>query len=209
MEKFLVTGLSSSSSSQKLQLILPKGKHFEFHGIKNGEADLKTEALLDIAAKRRKSKASHLPPRVFGDLPRTLQHILSRYPYPLSQGPVVFPLDLYTTDKYKYELRPAQTRSESDVLTAKTLFSHDVSQPCYEWCPAVSGVTAWGTDGVVGYSVADLSGGFSLVGSEERPQMRSHYRRRKLDAWSRWTPWWLRSMLIHCCDKLRQKSHRH
>ena len=60
MEKFLVTGLSSSSSSQKLQLILPKGKHFEFHGVKNGEADLKTEALLDIAAKRRKSEASHL-----------------------------------------------------------------------------------------------------------------------------------------------------
>ena len=48
MEKFLVTGLLSSSS-KKLQLILPKGKHYKIHGVKNGEADLKTEALLDKA----------------------------------------------------------------------------------------------------------------------------------------------------------------
>ena len=164
MEKFLVAGLSSSSS-KKLQLILPAGKHYKICGVKNGEADLKTEALLDKAANRRKSEAFHMPPVVNQEeLPRTLQYILSRYPYPVSQGPVVFPLDFYTADKWKYQLRPAPTRSESDVLTAKTLFSHDASQTCYEWHPAVSGVTAWGTDGVVGYNVKDLQGGLSLVG---------------------------------------------
>ena len=142
MEKFLVTGLSSSSS-KKLQLILPKGKHYKIHGVKNGEPDLKTEALLDKAANRRKSEAFHMPPVVGREeLPRTLQHILSRYPYPFSQGPVVFPLGFYTAEKWKYELRPAPTRSESDVLNAKTLFSHDASQTCYDWRPAVSGVTA-------------------------------------------------------------------
>ena len=105
-------------------------------------------------------------PSVVGqeELPRTLQHILSRYPYPVSQGPVVFPLDFYAADKWKYQLHTTPTRSESDVLNAKTLFSHDASQTCYEWRPAVSGVTAWGTDGVVGYSVKDLKGGLSLVG---------------------------------------------
>ena len=140
MEMFLVTGLSSSSP-KKLQLILPAGKHYKIHGVKNGEADLKTEALLDKAANRRKSLAFHITPVVWidghgqDDMPRTLQHILSRYPYPVGQGPVVFPLDFYTAEKRKYELRPAPTRSESDVLTAKTLFSHDTSQICYEWHP--------------------------------------------------------------------------
>jgi hypothetical protein len=86
MKKFLVTGLSSSSST-KLQLILPAGKHYKIHGVKNGEADLKTEALLDKAANRRKSLAFHIS-RNDGpeNLPRTLQHILSRYPYPIGQG---------------------------------------------------------------------------------------------------------------------------
>ena len=89
------------------------GKHYKIHGVKNGEADLKTEALLDKAANRRKSLAFHITPVVWidghgqDDMPRTLQHILSRYPYPVGQGPVVFPL---------YELRPAPTRAESDVL---------------------------------------------------------------------------------------------
>ena len=109
MEKFLVTGLSSSCS-KKLQLILPAGKHNKIHGVNNGEAELKTEALLDKAANRRKSEAFHMPPVVGQEeLPRTLQHILSRYPYPVSQGPVVFLLDFYTADKWKYELRPAST----------------------------------------------------------------------------------------------------
>ena len=94
MEMFLVTGLSSSSP-KKLQLILPAGKHYKIHGVKNGEADLKTEALLDKAANRRKSLAFHITPVVWidghgqDDMPRTLQHILSRYPHPVGQGPVV------------------------------------------------------------------------------------------------------------------------
>ena len=94
MEKFLVTGLSSSSSSQKLQLILPKGKHFEFHAVKNGEADLKTEALLDIAAKRRKSEASHLPPRVFWRFAKNFAAYFVKIPLPTQPRPNCVPAEL-------------------------------------------------------------------------------------------------------------------
>ena len=82
LEMFLVTGLSSSST-KTLQLILAAGKQYKIHGFKNGEADLKTEALLDKAANSRKSLAFHIIPVVWiyghgqDDMPRTVQHILS------------------------------------------------------------------------------------------------------------------------------------
>ena len=68
MEKFLVTGLSSSSS-KKLQLILPKGKHYKIHGVKNGEDNLKTEALLDKAVNRMATQMKYLHVHPYAGIP--------------------------------------------------------------------------------------------------------------------------------------------
>ena len=51
------------------------------------------------------------------DLPKSLQHILAKHPLPLSQGPVLLPLDTDTEDKLTI----------SDVLRVKTCFGHDDS----------------------------------------------------------------------------------
>ena len=92
-------------------------------------------------------------------MPRTLQHILSKSKYPLSQGPALLPNDCFTTERYEYE--PPAPKSASEVLTSKTVFSHDVSQACYEGHPTRTGVSAWGA----GYEVkASVGDGLTLAG---------------------------------------------
>ena len=67
------------------------------------------------------------------DLPKSLQHILAKHPLPLSQGPVLLPLDTDTEDKL----------TVSEVLRVKTCFGHDHSQPCSEWFPVSIGGSDW------------------------------------------------------------------
>ena len=167
MEKFLarnvVSGHSQILGLKNFQLILPNAKHYAVHAVKNGEDVLNEKNLLERACSRKKSEVFHMLPYVSlireGQLPRTLQHILSKSKYPLSQGPALLPNDCFTTERYEYE--PPAPKSASEVLTSKTVFSHDVSQACYEWHPTRTGVSAWGA----GYEVkASVGDGLTLAG---------------------------------------------
>ena len=103
---------------------------------------MEEELLLDIAVNRKKSEIFHIFPQNRTEkLPKTLQTILSKHPFPLSQGPVVLTTDCLTTEKY--ENNPFLCKSISEVLTDKTVFYHNESQDCYEWHPLSRGVSAW------------------------------------------------------------------
>ena len=168
MEKFLtrniIAGHSQISGIKKIQLILPNAKHYALHAVKKGEDVLREETLLEGACSRKTSEVYHISPYVFsligeGQVPRTLQHILSKNRYPLSQGPaVLLPNDCFSTEKYESEPIP---KSVTQVLTSKTVFSHDVSQAFYEWHATSTGVFAWGAGCEVRAVVGD---GLTLAG---------------------------------------------
>ena len=169
--KFVVTGVDVANN-RKFQLILPRGKHFAMHAVKSGENDDHFEDLLKIAVIRMKSGAFHMNPYCeindeFVFLPRTLQQIMLKHPYPLSQGPVMLPIDCIATDDYEQHPIP---KSISEVLSAKTVFSHDESQGCYEWSPVSIGVSAWGHGPEVpGYAVRDVK--FCIQGAASTKDM--------------------------------------
>ena len=64
------------------------------------------------------------------EVPKTLQKLLSPHPFPLSQGRIILPLDLQTD------------ASVNHVLSAKTVFSHYLSQ-CYAQRPAQHFFLSW------------------------------------------------------------------
>ena len=105
MEKFLarnvVAGHSQILGLKNFQLILPNAKHYAVHAVKNGDDVLNEETLLERACSKKTSKVFHSLPYVSlireGQLPRSLQHILTKSRYPLSQGPVLLPNDCLTT----------------------------------------------------------------------------------------------------------------
>ena len=107
MEKFLarnvVIGHSQISGLKKVQLILPNAKHYAVHAVKNGEDVLNVKNLLERACSIKLSEVFHILPYVSlireGQLPRSLQHILTKSRYPLSQGPVLLPNDCLTTER--------------------------------------------------------------------------------------------------------------
>ena len=53
---------------------------------------------------------------------------------------MLLPNECFSTEKYESEPIP---KSVTEVLTSKTVFSHDVSQACYEWHATSTGVLAW------------------------------------------------------------------
>ena len=171
-EKFLVNGVGVSDKfdNRKFQLILPRGKHFELNAVKNGEDELLPEVLLNQAMHRSKSEAYHIRPFANGnykfvDLPRTLQQIMSKHPYPLSQGPVQLPIDCLAMENYMQHPIP---KSISEVLSIKTVFSHEENQGCFEWSPVSEGVSAWGR-GKPSHEVRDLT--FSIHGAASTMDM--------------------------------------
>ena len=143
MAKFIVVGVFQDV---QMHLTLPAAKHFEVHTVNDGESELQVEHIINKAVcSERWDSTTHTRPFIFRDdqsckpeeLPKTLQHILCKHPYPLSQGPVFLPLDCATKEK----------RSVGELITAKTVFKHDVSQDCYEWVPVGEGgggVSSWG-----------------------------------------------------------------
>ena len=140
MEKFLVIGCSKTYSNERFHLTLPSRKHFAVQAIRNGEQQCQVLDLISKAVNRDNFQSTHTKPFVgvkepdIIQLPKTLQQILSRHPYPLSQGPVLLPVDCETEN----------INSASEVLTEKTIFNHSDSQDCFEWIPVIVGVSAWG-----------------------------------------------------------------
>ena len=169
-EKFCLTGVSDKLSSRKFQLTLPRGKHFEVHAVKNCENETSVQELLKIAVNKEAYDAYHNGP--FGyikgervELPRTLQEILSKNPFPISQGPVMPPIDCHSTRCFGQRTTP---KSISEVLTSRTIFSHNENQSCYEWSPVSSGVSSWDPK-LPTYNVGDAT--FSVQGAASTVDM--------------------------------------
>ena len=169
-EKFCVTGVSEKQSLGKLQLTLPRGKHFEIHAVKNGENQTNLQELLNIAVNKVAYDTFYSEP--FGiikgervELPRTFQEIMSKNEFPLSQGPVMLPIDCLATDYWGQRPSP---KSISEVLTLRTVFSHKENQGCFEWSPVSSGVSSWNQK-VPTYDVRDAT--FSVQGAASTMDM--------------------------------------
>ena len=148
MEKFLLRGKNKDGVAFHLRL--PPAKRFEYLAVKNGETTTHTKLLLSEAVSQSKSQSSHVQPSamIIGEssfLPRSLQQLLSDHPYPVSQGPVVLPIDMNTHPK----------RHSGIVLGKKTIFTHDQTQKCATWVPEVSGIAAW-TDKNHVYDVCEV-----------------------------------------------------
>jgi hypothetical protein len=142
--KFNLRGFSSDSSNQaKLNLNLPKAKIFSHIAVKNCESKTFPADLITVAVKRRQKsmwslEKGHILPVIIVEgvvtaVPKTLQQILSRHPFPINQGPIVLPLDTNTEAK----------KSAHEVLVDKTMFSHSDTQECGKWAPVVFGSACW------------------------------------------------------------------
>ena len=154
MKKFTFTGHVKDDTSTKYHLTVPRAKHFELKLIGNGEQDLQIQKLVTDAVRRgRELYSKHKIPNVGirqkdnpnpnyiivhnTHVPRTLQNILLRSEYPLSQGPVIPQLDCATEDK----------KSEKEIMVSKTIFTHEKSQKCFAWHPKQSGISSWEGNG--------------------------------------------------------------
>ena len=159
MEKFIVTGYTKDRT--KFCLSLPTAKHFKDLSVNKTEVNSdRAKDILNSALKRKKSSSYHLPVSWFSHdvyvekVQRPLHQILSRYDYPLSQGPVLLPIDCSTEDKL----------SADEVISARTLFSHSDSQKCSEWTFDSRVDSAWGN-----FKVQDLR--FSIQGAASMTHM--------------------------------------
>ena len=148
MEKFLLSGIKISPPCHQLKISLPSAKKFEAVAVKNAETKIFPEELIMKAVKRRKKidqsrekDQCHIEPKLYIDnhfvkLPKTLQHLLTPHPFPLSQGPVILPLDLEVES----------SASADQLLASKTMFSHSCDQSCGIWVPNAIGLASWTTE---------------------------------------------------------------
>ena len=132
MEKFSSVGQKNmmGPGSFKYHLKIPKAKEFVINAVKNGEEVLSINELISRAVKRDKFCPFHVRSCIdknglIVDIPKTLQTIVVAHPYPLSQGPVIPPLDCMTEEKM----------TEREVINTRTMFRHNNDQRCLEWIP--------------------------------------------------------------------------
>ena len=165
MEKFVISG--SKSDKIKFDLVIPKAKHFETQTVFKGEKVLQLQHVINDAVQNKHklhgcSIYDHIKPFIRTEngsllnLPRSLQHILLKHPLPLSQGPVLLPLDTDTEDKLTI----------GEVLCMKTSFSHKDAQHCSDWFPVSIGGSDWRE---ARYEVRELQ--YSLSGAASTRSM--------------------------------------
>jgi uncharacterized C2H2 Zn-finger protein len=141
MENFILLAAGLDSNSQ-LRLSLPAAKLFQPYAIKGGEPELKVKEVIMSAVNQSRCQTFHREPFIGGySFPRSFQHILANLSFPLSQGPVVLPLDCATEAGLKSCY--GANKSTSEVLRERTMFSHSECQKCYEWVPTEIGLAAW------------------------------------------------------------------
>merc|ERR1711954_186440 len=163
MEKFTKSGKKFSSPYHQSQIMIPTAKKFETMAVKNAESKIYPDELIIEAVKRRKlfdrekDHQCHIEPMLYIDkkfvkLPKTLQYLLAPQPFPLSQGPLMLPLDL--------EIYPSATVDQ--ILASKTVFAHSGDQSCGLWVPNVFGLAAWTTEN--SFTIHEQSEVSSIVG---------------------------------------------
>ena len=195
MHKFIIRGKSTvDNDSAQFSLDIPPAKKFEVIAIRNSENIVQTSLLLNCVVSRSKLLSSHARPvAMVGDtstyLPGSFRQLLHGHPYPVSQGPVMIPLDANTDPKKLPHL----------VLRYKTVFTHSHTQKCVEWVPVVDGIPAWTKDEET-FSVGEKM--FRIHGAASGMDMGLLYT-------CHMSGWSLSGCVIHCqcCVCSQTKSH--
>ena len=137
MEKFSSVGQKNmmGPGSFKYHLKIPKAKEFVINAVKNGEEVLSINELISRAVKRDKFCPFHVRSCIdknglIVDIPKTLQTIVVAHPYPLSQGPVIPPLDCMTEEKMTEREADMKKGGDTRTLSAEIFmdcgnFRHD------------------------------------------------------------------------------------
>ena len=152
MEKFVVIGQHHQHPTRNLKLNLPKAKHYAHVAVKDGEKVLDTKCVIEHAVYKSSMSLQHQvrhtvpylnkPGEKIEYLPRSLQSILIKQPFPLNQGPVNLPFEcegrMWEDGGVKVNARSAE-----EVLKQRVVFHHGADQLCGDWHPVVTGIPAW------------------------------------------------------------------
>ena len=155
MHKFFILAGDPKSDDRRLKLSLPKSKHFQHQAVKGGEQEPVSNLIAKAVTTSKACPWHKMPYGESGYVPRSLQQILTRSSFPLSQGPVVLPIDCNTE----------AMKLSAEVLADKTVFEHSDQLNCHEWVPIEAGVSAWEKVGItfcVKAPAVKLSGAASL-----------------------------------------------
>ena len=142
MADFSIRGQHSEDGSKILKLKLPTARKYKIVTIENSNEILQPSLLIKHAVRMRQqtflkrgwSQAVIYRGYKEVKLHSSLLQILSKHPFPLQQGPSIPQLDC----------APFSNQTETEMLIAKTIFSHSESQECGEWTPLQSGLGGWG-----------------------------------------------------------------
>ena len=152
MEKFVVTGHHHQHPIRNFRLKLPKAKQYVLVAVKDGEKTIDTKSVIEDAVYsssmslehqvRHTVPYSHKPSEKIEYLPRSLQSIFLKQPFPLNQGPVILPFEcegrMWEDGGVK-----VNARSPEQVLKQRIVFHHGADQLCGDWHPIVTGIPAW------------------------------------------------------------------
>ena len=139
MAEYSIKGSQKQNRARKLILRLPAAREYLTQSCPDQNDDLGPEHLIRFAVQQRRHirhKAGYSSPVVHKgyepiSMHNTYRRILARHPFPLLQGPLIPGIDtvLYSVKTSSENVNyPA-----SDIMTAKTIFSHDKKQACGRW----------------------------------------------------------------------------
>ena len=136
MTEVTIKGSHMQDREKKFDLKLPAAREYLNMGCIDQNDDLGPEHLVKHAVQQRRHirhKAGYSSPVVYKryepvSMKNTFKRILARHPFPLLQGPLVPGIDsvLYAVKTSSENV----SDPDSDILTAKTIFSHDKNQEC-------------------------------------------------------------------------------
>ena len=137
MHKFQIAGRTQKDVTKKFFLTIPASKHYEALDDETCVSSETTHKFILEAVKIKEALNKH---HISGG--PSLKHILSRHPYPLSQGPVNGPHDSSMNDtcspttQNEEQLPNDGGTSLEEVMTNRTVFTHSEMQECSEWVPS-------------------------------------------------------------------------
>ena len=149
MAEFTIKGSHTQNREKKFDLRLPAAREYLTVGPADKNDALGPEHLIHHAVQQRRHirhKAGYSSPVVYKryepiSMHNTYRRILARHPFPLLQGPLIPGIDsvLYAVKTSSENA----SNEDADILTAKTIFSHDKNQECGRWLPLKNGIDCW------------------------------------------------------------------
>ena len=136
MVEFTIKGSHIQNREKKFDLRLPAAREYLTVGPADKNDALGPEHLIHHAVQQRRHirhKAGYSSPVVYKryepiSMHNTYRRILARHPFPLLQGPLIPGID-----SVLYAVKTSSENAgnqDSDILTAKTIFSHEKNQEC-------------------------------------------------------------------------------